>query len=213
MVQKEHKKPKRTITLQYLLKEDLPVWVRNNTGDRATGQQPGLVSIQVGTGDNLGRVVIPPGNDPVCITDQVDPVSLRACRDLFQLIRGEALELLDPDDAETYYEQNFSRKEAMREKIDKYIKGTKEKERLPAEIKNDGVSLHPKIGDICLKARGEVLSERDALERLIEQAKVFSEADYQYVINNGHYASVKNWAKEQLKELREKDFTDPIEDA
>jgi hypothetical protein len=212
MAQQKAKQRPKTITLQYLLKEDLPVWVRNNTGDRESGQDPGVISIQVGTGDSIGRVVIPPGSEPVCITDQVDPVSLRACRDLFQLIRAEALELLDPANAEEYYEANEERRAAMNAKISKYMKGTKEEVTLPKEVEDRGVSLHPKVGDICLKAKGEILSERDALERLIEQSKVLTEGDYQYIASNGHYKGVKAWAKEQLQKERLKGIDeDPIE--
>lgn len=201
--------PKR-ITLQYLLKEDMPVWVRNNTGSKEDDQEPGIVTLQVGAGDNIGSVVIPPGDDPVCITDQVDPHSLRSCRDLFQCIRAEGLELLDPAKAEEYYAENAERRDIVKQKIDRYIRGEKDDVNIPGEITDQGITVHPKVGDICQKAKHEIFSERDALEKLMEQSKVFSEADYQYLLSNGHYKAVKSWAKEQLFKERTKDL-DPVD--
>jgi len=209
MTEKKTKKPR--LTLQWLLKNDLAVWVRNKTGDPDSKHPPGLISMQVGWGDSVGKVVIPPGDDPVCITDQVDPSSLKSCRDLFECIRREGLELLDPEKAEEYYEKNEERRKTMNEKINDYLSGKKDDVALPGEVQRGNVGqLHPQIGDICQKARHNAANERQTLERLIEQAKAFGEEDFRYVANNGHYKSVKRWAEEQLSSVKKRK-SDPVE--
>lgn len=210
MTEKKTKKPKR-LTLQRLIKDGESIWVRNKTGDKDSKHPPGLISMQVGWGDSIGRVVIPPGDDPVCITDQVDPNSLKSCRDLFECIRRGGLELLDPDKAEDYYERNEERKKIMDEKINDYLSGKQDDVSLPGEVQRTNVgSLHPQIGDICQKARHNAAGERQTLERLIEQAKVFGEEDFRYVASNGHYKSVKRWAEEQLASVQRRK-SDPVE--
>jgi len=211
MVQKtSEKKPKR-ITMQYLLNNHLPIWVRNRTGDADSKHPLGLISMQVGWGDSIGRVVIPAGNDPVCITDQVDPESLKSCRDLFESVRRNGLELLDPDKAEEYYQQNEDRRQIMRDKIDSYLSGEKEDVPLPSEVlsKKTG-TLHPQVGDICQRARYKAATERQTLERLIEQAKTFGEEDFRYVSINGFYDAAKRWGQAQLAAL-EATKKDPVE--
>lgn len=210
MAQKQSKIPER-ITLQYLLKHELPVWVRNNTGDRESGKAPGSVSMQVGSGDTIGKIFIPPGNDPVCITDQVDPASLRSCRDLFLSIQRGGLELLHPDNAEDYYRTNEERRSILDNKIRKYTRGERDAEEgnIPTSA-GSTTPMNPKIGDICLRARHKAITERDALERLIEQSKVLTEADYSYVAANGFYPGVKSWAKERLGVANSMDPIDAI---
>jgi len=210
MTDKKTKKPKR-LTLQWLIQNGEPIWVRNKTGDPDSKHPPGLISMQVGWGDSTGKVVIPPGNEPVCITDQVDPNSLKSCRDLFECIRKNGLELLDPDKAEEYYEQNEERRKAMNEKIDDLLSGKQEAVELPKTVQQlNAGKLHPQIGDICQKARHNAANERQTLERLIEQAKAFGEEDFRYVANNGHFKSVKRWAEEQLASVQRRK-SDPVE--
>lgn len=209
MAQKQGRPKTRKVrlTLQNLLKEDKPVWVKNNTGDPETGQEPGVVSLQVGTGDTVGRVVIPAGGEPVCITDQVDPQSLRGCRDLFMAIRQKGLELIDPDVAEEYYDQNEDRKEAMERKIDEYLtqkpkpKPEGFREHLNEGIKSTEVKINTKVQDLCRRAKATNISERDALERLIEQDKILTEADYHYILSQGGYDGVKRWARDKIDTL------------
>lgn len=197
MVQKARQMPKR-LSLSYLINNDLPVWVRNNTGDPVTGEEPMVIVLQAGSGNSAAQVVIPPGDDPVCITDQVDPGSLKSFRDLFTAVRKKALDLLSPENAEQYYIDNEERRIATAEKIDKYLSGKQEEVMIPKEVERQTVTIQPKVGEICLRARHEASSARDTLESLIELSKILGEADYQYVMANGHYEGVKRWAKEQL---------------
>lgn len=209
MVQSKTKKPKR-ITLQWLIKNDEPVWVRNRTGDESSKHPPGLIAMQVGWGDSIGKVIIPPGDDPVCITDQVDPNSLKGCRDLFECIRRGGLELLDPDKAEEYYEKNEERRQVMEDKINDYLSGKQDDVEQRTVQGQVASKVHPQVGDICQKARFNASNERQTLERCIEQSKGFGEEDFRYLSANGHFKSVKRWAEEQLASLQRKKL-DPVE--
>ena len=207
---------KKRVTLAGLLKDSLPVWVRNVTGDPSRGVESGVVPIQVGSNDNISVVKIPPGNDPICITDQIDPAALNACRDLFLAIRNGGLELLDPDDAEKYYEENESRREAMESNVRRYVDGVRPTKDIgPPKQKKVSRTLtidNPKIDYICKKAASGSLDESAAFERLLEISSVFSENDYGYIKSNGHFDSIKSWAKDQLAELAEQELQSFVDD-
>jgi hypothetical protein len=200
---------KRRLTLQNLIASGDEIWVKNNSGP-LTGKEAGNIVMQVGTGNVIDTVVIPPGSDPVCLTDQVTPKLLGECMDLFKLVKSEALLLLDPADANTYYEQNQERKRIVDEKIDKILNSKREDTPITKPVGSGNVVINPKVGDICLKAKHAAISEREALERLMEQAEVLSADDYSYLMSNGVFTTVKNWARDQAKSVAEADM-DPVE--
>lgn len=173
--------------------------------------EAGPVVFQIGP-ESADSVVIPPGKDPVCITDQVDPESLKGCRDLFKLIYRQALELLDPSQAEEYYMHNVERKQKLEEKIQKYVTRAREDEKDDSQHVRESATaqLNPKIAPLCLKAKHKSIEEEDMLEALMEQAEAFSEADFAYLASNGVFTSVKEWAKESLETEGEKD---PVEES
>lgn len=190
---------KRRITLQNLISEGSEIWVINRSGEK-TGKEAGNIVLETRSGNMVDVVSIPPGEDPVCLTDQVTPSLLADCMDLFKHVRSGMLELLDPADADEYYEQNQERRKVMEEKIRKFT--AREKDEgidLPKETKSSNVQIHPKVGDICLKAKHAAISEREALERLIEQSSVLTTDDYNYVLMNGVFDGVKGWAKDRLE--------------
>jgi len=144
-------------------------------------------------------VVIPPGEDPVCLTDQVTPKLLADCMDLFKHVKSEMLELLDPADADTYYEKNQERKNIVEDKIKKFTTREKEGDSItPREAKSANIQIHPKVGDICLKAKHAAVSEQEALEKLMEQKSVLTADDYNYIMSNGVFEGLKKWAKTML---------------
>lgn len=202
-------KQKSRVTLQKLIQEGKEIWVKNLTGTVDHLPDAGPVVFQIGP-DSPDSVVIPPGKDPVCITDQVDPESLKSCRDLFKLIYRHALELLDPEQAEEYYMHNVERKRKLEEKIRKYVTRAREdaKEDSPNVRESATATLNPKIAPLCLKAKHKSIEEEDMLEALMEQSGGFSEADYAYLASNGVFVSVKEWAKEALAEGADED---PVE--
>ncbi len=102
---------KKRVTLQRLLANQQEIWVRNKVASLGKGSGVLIISISP---DSPDSVVVPPGRDPVCLTDQIDPESLRGCRDLFKLVTKGAFELLDPEDAENYFQRPDWRFQACR---------------------------------------------------------------------------------------------------
>lgn len=193
---------KRRITLQNLIADGDEIWVINRSGEK-TGKEAGNIVLETRSGNMVDVVVIPPGEDPICLTDQVTPKLLADCMDLFKHVRSEMLELLDPKDADTYYAQNQERKVIVEEKINKFISREKEgNPKTPQEAKSANVQIHPKVGDICLKAKHAAVSEREALEKLMEQTSVLTVDDYNYIVSNGVFDGLKNWAKERLEQAQ-----------
>jgi len=195
----------RRLTLQNLLAAGSEIWVRNNSG-KLTGRDAGNIVVQVGDGNMIDIVVIPPGNDPVCLTDQVTPKLLAECMDLFKLVKSGALEILDPVNANDYYDQNQERKKIVEDKInnlltqkrDEDTSGARPKPKLAAQTT---IHVNQKVGDICLKAKHAAISEQEALERMFEQESVLTLDDYNYIMMNGVFNGVKSWAKEQAKKV------------
>ena len=63
----------KRLSLQELFKQQAPIWVRNLTGGKSSKfHRPGMVTIQVGHGDMIERVTVPPGADPVCLSEMVN---------------------------------------------------------------------------------------------------------------------------------------------
>ena len=195
------------ITLQFLLKHNLPVWVRNATGDKGVSKDPGIISIQVGSGTNRGRVIIPPGNDPVCITDQVDPESLRSCRDLFALSR-RGLEILDPNQAEEYYRNNEERRVVVEEGISNNL-SNKKLDSLPEKYRKEQEkrAIHPKIEDMCVKSNHKIVHDQKFMETMHGIEKVLGVEDYKHVIMNCSSKVLQEWAQDRLEKI------DPVEAA
>lgn len=191
----------RRLTLQNLIAEGAEIWVRNQTGEK-TAKEAGNIVMQVGDGNAIDKVIIPPGKDPVCLTDQVTPTLLKNCMDLFKLVKSGVLELLDPDQADEYYEKNVARRKVVEDKIARLANGTPDSTvAAPQKSRSANVEINPKVGDICLKAKHAAITESEALERLFEQEAVLSMDDYSYLSMNGVFNSVKRWAKEQIAEL------------
>mgnify|MGYP001028755094 CR=1 FL=1 len=204
----------RRLTLQNLIAEGAEIWVTNKSGE-LTGKEAGNIVFQVGTGNVIDTVVIPPGKDPVCLTDQVTPKLLADCMDLFKLVKATALQLLDPKNAEEYYEKNQARKAIVEGKISKFI-NMKPEDIVNKKASSANVEINPKIGDICLRAKHAAISEREALERLIEQEAVLKLDDYNYLMMNGVYTGVKRWAKDRQNMLLNAELAvsadeDPVE--
>lgn len=211
------KQRQRRITLQNLLSDGAEIWVENKSGE-ITGREAGNIVLQVGQGNAIDVVIVPPGDDPVCLTDQVTPKLLAECMDLFKLVRSGALHLLDPAQADEYYEQNQTRKKIVEDKIEKLLRTTPEQAALPQAATSANVQINAKVGDICLKAKHAAISEREALERLMEQSSVLKLDDYNYLMMNGVFGGIKKWAKDQSdKLLNIADMTeqtsDPVENA
>lgn len=202
----------KRLTLRRLIDGNEEIWVRNRSAE-ITQKSACNVVFQVGHGDVIDLVVIPPGADPVCITDQVDPESLKSCRDLFKLIKRGALELLDPKFADDYYKNNIERKTIVEQKINNMLNphaADRPKRKFdlnnpdPVQLRKDAghvVTMHPRVNDICLKARHAAITEGSAMESLREQEGVFGQMEYEYLATNGVFPAIKRWAKKKLEEF------------
>jgi len=203
---KKSEKPMK-LTLQYLINKRLPIWVRNATGDPGITKEPGFIPLQVGAGETRGRVIIPPGDDPVCITDQMDPESLRTCRDLYAAVNAGALELLDPDKAEEYYRINRERRAISKDKINRVRRNLPDV-LIPPAVEQPESLIHPKVENICSQIASRKVPELNVMESFREIQKILKEADYAYIEKHGVYDKVKKWARDRLNKLN-----DPIEKA
>lgn len=194
------KKRAKRLTLRALIDADEEIWVINR--GITSGNESGKVVFQIGSGAFIDSVVIPPGQDPICLTDMVDPESMKSCRDLFKLVRSGVLELLDPADAGVYYEQNQERKAVVEEKIRRLMESPQPFDK-SKKIKQTAAQINKKVGDVCRRLAHANLTERDAIEKLMEQKPHLTLDDYQYLIQNGVHDSVKNWAKDQFNALQQ----------
>lgn len=195
--------PKKRILLRELIKKDEPIWVRNRTD--VVGKQykmkPGNVVFQIGAGENRGKVVIPVGRDPVCISDQVDHESLKSCRDLFKLIERGTLELLDPTYADKYYATNDARRAIVQKKIDDMRFNVQQDVAKPEAIMKTEVPVDPAILNLVLQLKKDAIQLDAALEYLRENTGAYDEDSLQYLQANGKHKEIKVWAKRELKAL------------
>ena len=194
---------KKRLTLQDLFNSDAPIWVKNMTGRKdSRWEKTGNVILQVGDSASIDPLYVTPGNDPICLSDMTDYESLKKCRDLFKSIRVGTLQLMNPEDAEKYYEKHQDRLTAVEEKLKRYT--SKEKEEVtPKEATSSNIALSMRVTDVCLKLKHKAIGERKALENLIEASGAFTMDDYGYLLSNGKFKSIKNWAKDQMAALSE----------
>jgi len=109
--------------LMELFKEKAPIWVRNNSA-RVLGE-PVYIFLRLGDEHRSVKVdPIPPGDEPVCLTDKVPHKFLEECTDLFRLVDKGILEVVMPEDAEAYYKANPGKKEVVRQKIRSLIEAS-----------------------------------------------------------------------------------------
>lgn len=106
---------KRASLLQ-LLKEHKPIWVINRT---AKVLNEG-VYVFLRLGENARGIKIdpvPPGDDPICLTDKVPHKYLEECADLFRFVDRGLLEVISHEEAEAYYSKNPEARKRLEMKI------------------------------------------------------------------------------------------------
>lgn len=189
----------KRLVLRDLIKRQEAIWVINNTGNPDISDRPGNVVMQV----EESSITIPPGADPICISDQTDYESLKKCRDLFKLIESGALTLLDPEKAEEYYAQNTARRKIVKAKQDREKNRVPIAPEAPKAIENveQSVRIDMRVQNICLQAQHDQIPESEALESLIEQERILKLADYEYVAEHGKYEALVAWARNKVQEL------------
>lgn len=187
----------KRLVLRELIKAQEAIWVVNNTGNDGVSDRPGNIVMQI----DDAAITVPPGNDPVCLSDQADYDSLKKCRDLFKLVDGGGLTLLDPTEAEKYYSKNVERRKLVKEKMDRAKNKIPTADEMPVQGTETSIQISSKVQSICLQARHEKIKENIALESLIEQEKSLKLEDYEYLAINGHYDSITAWARNKAQEL------------
>ncbi len=192
---------KKRLNLRELINNDEPIWVENMTGRGAT-KRPGPVMVEVGSGTTRDNVVIPPGADPVCITDQVDPESIRRCKDLFKLTSRGTLKLLNPEKADEYYENNEKRRKIVENKVDRFQRNIPEAAR-SEEIKEQQIEINAMVMQLCLELRNKKTPTDVAIEKLIENEVMLTVDDLTYLTNSAKNKEVKAWAQERLTKIYE----------
>lgn len=194
---------RRRLTLHNLISEGAEIWVRNLTGIKVK-KQAGNIVMQAGQGNMIYPIAIPPGKDPVCLTDQVTPKLLEDCMDLFQHLNNGALELLDPDEAISYYRENKKRKAVIEKKVKQLLTRPRG---APVEKKKaeQTVQLHPKLNAICQRAKHGAITDREALESLMEQEDALTTADFSYLLTNGVFDAVKKWAEDKVSKMSDQE--------
>jgi len=191
---------KKRINLQQLIREGKPVWVLNQSGKyiKSLGKKgrAGVVVFQIGTGDTVDKVVIPPGPDPVCISDQIDAKSLETCRDLMKLTSQGVLEVLDPAKAEEYYARNEERRELAEAKIQKQRDNAQDAapKSAVAAPGEPNQMVDPLVRNLLLKRSGDKISVADAIETLNENSDGLTGSDTEYILSVSTDKDIRDWA-------------------
>lgn len=94
--------------IDQILDENKPVWVRNI--HKPKGQ---IVLAMYDRSGQVIKVVLPPLNHPICLTDRVTPETIRHSTSLRDLLSRKVLELVSPADAQQHYELYPNAREAV----------------------------------------------------------------------------------------------------
>ena len=100
---------KEKITLDYLINNNLPIYIRHNA---LRANLLLLLEIK----DKHGKpqtVRLPPTEMPICLTDRFSYSTLRDSDDLRNMLVKEVIALLDPDMAKQYIAENFEDVQAI----------------------------------------------------------------------------------------------------
>jgi hypothetical protein len=211
-------KPRR-LTVEWLIQNDLPVWVKNQT--RPKGQVV-LTVIHPGSG-RASSIKIPRTHLPICLTDHAPPESLRQSQDLLALHRKGILDLVWPEDAEGELEREGVTHEMQRLQISQFS--------AHSTFVSDRVAEDQKMADRANTTRsaldGNFTTEQDQMQQItprviqfLEQYKSgdlsikallselktleseLSPTDCSYLIANGPEGQIKQFAQKLLAGLQ-----------
>lgn len=147
------------LSIHQLIKEELPIWVRNET-QKVKGQGfYVLVSISPDV-RTPGRVIpIPPGPDPVCLSELVPFEDLRRSNSLFSCLASGILSLVSPEEAEEYYRKNPKRREVVKKLMQSFDAATNAGTTGMRQFRNMIKRENPnEVKGVSKFTRGEVLS-------------------------------------------------------
>lgn len=184
-----------------LLEDREPIWVVNNTREPSC-----LVAL------SFGREVkfppLPPGPDPICLTEQIPHKALANSYDFRQAVQKKLLRLITNDSALGYFEKNVGRKEAIKEKLKQLMQvsagiTTMEKDGSVSNVAVDARdTLMPKVLSLHAAFSNQSISEEALLEELITLENDLGDNDLEFIraLNS---PSVKRFVENVTKQRRE----------
>lgn len=229
--------PKMKLTVDNLVKNDLPVYVTNQTSPR------GQILINfVDVGGRSRNVQIPPTFIPICLNDFIAPQTIRNSHDLRQYIRQGNLKLMAPKKAEAVLDTSEARTEkkrlqqrgrkarnavidARRKHLDKQAVNANEglpnepESPVPPENqytpdKEPGEQIQARVLSVVQRLNSGDLRVADAMGDLRGRADELTENDLSYLIAQTT-GQVRAWAQKELAQKTglEPEYIDPEEEA
>lgn len=179
--------------LDDLLKDNLPVYVRNRSKPR------GEVTVTVFRPDgNPYLIVVPKTWVPICITDQVSPETLKNSDDFRLNLQKGLLELLSVEAAQELLNDPDASEELSRLNISKY--SSYEEDLKSADTVTDFATslensdqVNPLVRDIL----GRDVSPSEQYHLMRAEEDVLNGEDFKYIALNGS-GKVKEWAQSKL---------------
>lgn len=192
------------LTLKKLVDENKEIWVRNKSWEvRGIAAQLPLLIDKDHPG---GKLTIPPGDDPVCLTDLFPIDELKKCKDLFAHIHAGTLELMDPDEADKYFEKNQGRLEKSKQKLEDIMKKKTEPVKEMPKVEVKPAQLNHKVRSIVHKLRKGGMDESQAAEKLVEIQRSLTTEDFSFIAAQASKApEIKKWALDQLQNVEDEE--------
>ena len=178
-----------------LLNTKESIWVINNTRNPAC-----LVALDFGPG--IKYPPIPPGPDPICVTEAIPHRALENSYDFRRALETGLLRLLTAASARNYYEINKGRKQALKEKLDSLMMPPKDgvvPEMSEGAVTSRAVDardlLTAKVLTVCTAFRERNIDEKALLEELISIQEDLNDNDLEY-IRSTNSMGAKRFAQE-----------------
>jgi hypothetical protein len=204
------KMTKKRLVLRELIKNGDAIWVRNLTGTNGISLKAGPIVMAL---HDKGKLVVPAGSDPVCLSDQVSHEDLARCNDLFHMTNNGALEVLDPAEAESFYAHNEKRRALMakkvsemsmrhlpiRDNIEVKINGEPVKEMATRQRKRAVSKVNDRVDSVVLKLEHKAISSEHAIEILDEELASLTASDFKFLTEKVSDEQVCDWIEANKK--------------
>jgi len=166
-------------TVFELLESRDPIWVVNNTKSPSY-----LVALDFGRGIKFPP--LPPGPDPVCLTDAIPHKNLSESYDFRQAVAKGLLQIVTDVSARNYFEKNAGRKEAIKQKLERLMKRSnlvteEESGSVVSRAQDARDILSPKVLQLHAAYKERNIKEKELLEELLEIQNDLQENDLEYL--------------------------------
>lgn len=167
-----------------LIQSKEPIWVINNTKNPSY-----LVALDFGRGVKFPP--LPPGPDPICLTDMIPHKYIEESYDFHQAVAKGLLLIVTDQSAKEYFEKNKGRKEAIKAKLEQLIGSpglvTETQAGAVTSRQSDARDLlSPKVLQLHLAFKERNIDEKTLLSELLEIQNDLTEneLDYLRALNN-----------------------------